>query len=43
MGVAYWLPNLQKVSSSVLLDCDMLDVTGKERETRLGIKMLIAF
>lgn len=43
VGVAYWLPNLQKVTSSVLLDCDTLAVTGKPRETRYGIKMLLAF
>lgn len=43
VGIAYWLPNLQKVTSSVLVDCDTLAVTGKERETRYGIKMLLVF
>jgi hypothetical protein len=43
VGVAYWLPNLQKVTTSVLVDCDTLAVTGKDRETRYGIKMLLVF
>jgi Phosphate-selective porin O and P len=42
-GVAYWLPEMQKVSTAVLLDYDSLDVTGKARETRYGVKLLLAF
>lgn len=43
VGIAYWLPNLQKVTTSVLVDYDTLSVTGKDRDTRYGIKMLMAF
>jgi len=42
-GVAYWLPDLQKVSSALLVDYDSLAVTDKPRETKYGIKMLVAF
>jgi len=46
-GLAYWLPNLQKVSSSVLLDYDSLQQqhysTPRPRDTRFGLKMLIQF
>lgn len=42
-GVAYWLPEMQKVSTAVLVDYDSLDVTGKPRETRYGVKLLLAF
>jgi len=43
VGIAYWLPNLDKVTTSVLVDCDTLAVTGNERETRYGVKMLLVF
>ena len=42
-GVAYWLPNLQKVTAAVLVDRDALSVTGKDDETRYGVKMLLVF
>ena len=42
-GVAYWLPNLQKVTAGVLVDRDALSVTGKDDETRYGVKMLLVF
>jgi len=43
IGVAYWIPNLQKVTSTLMLDYDSLAVTDKERETRYGIKMQLVF
>jgi hypothetical protein len=42
-GVAYWLPNLQKVTAGVLVDRDALSVTGKADETRYGVKVLLVF
>ncbi len=42
-GVAYWLPNLQKVTAAVMLDRDALSVTGRDDETRYGVKMLLVF
>lgn len=42
-GVAYWLPNLQKVTAGVLVDRDALTVTGKPDETRYGVKLLLVF
>lgn len=42
-GVAYWLPNLQKVNAAVMLDRDALSVTGRDDETRYGVKMLLVF
>jgi hypothetical protein len=42
-GLAYWLPNLQKVTTGVLVDRDALSVTGKDDETRYGVKMLLVF
>jgi hypothetical protein len=42
-GVAYWLPDLDKVTASVILDRDSLAVTGKPDETRYGLKMLLVF
>ena len=42
-GVAYWLPNLQKVTAAVLVDRDALSVTGKDNETRYAVKMLLVF
>ena len=42
-GVAYWLPNLQKVTAAVLLDRDAVSVTGKPDETRYAVKILLVF
>lgn len=42
-GIAYWLPNLKKFDAAVLFDRDSLSVTGKEDDTRYGLKMLLAF
>ncbi len=46
-GLAYWIPNLQKMSSSVLIDYDALDQQNysqpRPRETRVGLKMLLQF
>lgn len=42
-GVAYWLPGLQKVTCAVLADVDTLAQTAKPRDTRVGLKMLLAF
>lgn len=42
-GLAYWLPNLQKMTAAVLVDRDALSVTGKQDETRYGVKMLLVF
>lgn len=42
-GVAWWLPNLQKMSCALLVDYDTLAVTAKPRDTRLGLKVLLAF
>lgn len=42
-GVAYWMPNLKKVTAAVLLDRDALSVTGKPDETRYGLKLLLVF
>lgn len=42
-GVAYWLPNLQKATAAVLVDRDALSVTGKDDETRYGVKLLLVF
>lgn len=42
-GVAWWLPNLQKVTMAVLVDRDSLSVTGKDDDTRYGVKMVLAF
>lgn len=42
-GVAYWLPNLQKVTAAVLVDRDALSVTGKPDDTRYAVKMLLTF
>ena len=40
-GVAYWIPNLQKVTAAVLVDRDSLSVTGKDDDTRYAVKMLL--
>ena len=42
-GVAWWLPNLQKMTAAVLVDRDSLSVTGKDDETRYGVKMVLVF
>jgi Phosphate-selective porin O and P len=42
-GLAYWLPGLQKVTGAVMLDRDALTVTGKEDDTRYGVKLLLVF
>ena len=42
-GVAYWLPNLQKVTAAVLVDRDALSVTGKDDDTRYGVKLMLVF
>lgn len=42
-GVAYWMPNLQKVTAALLVDRDALTVTGKPDDIRYGVKMLLAF
>jgi len=42
-GVAYWLPELQKVATAVMVDYDSLSVTGKARDTRYGLKLLVSF
>jgi hypothetical protein len=46
-GVAYWFPNLQKVTSAVLVDCDSLEQRNynpaRSRDTRYGLKLLVAF
>ena len=42
-GIAYWVPNLQKVTSAVLVDYDSLHVTGRANDTRYGIKLLINY
>lgn len=46
-GIAYWLPNLQRVTSALLLDYDSLERSGVTpavpRDTRYGLKMLVNF
>lgn len=44
-GIAYWVPNLNKVSSAVMLDYDSLEQPGFNRpdDTRYGVKLLISF
>lgn len=42
-GVAYWVPGLQKVTCALLADVDTLAQTAKPRDTRVGLKMLLAF
>jgi hypothetical protein len=43
VGIAYWVPNLQKVTSAVLLDYDRLRVAGRADDTRYGLKLLLNF
>jgi len=46
-GVAYWVPNLDKVTAAVLLDRDSLEQRGFPApipdDTRYGLKLLINF
>jgi hypothetical protein len=46
-GVAYWVPNLQKVSAALMVDYDSLQqsnyVPARPRDTRYGLKMYIQF
>jgi hypothetical protein len=42
-GIAYWVPALQKVTCALLADVDTLAQTGKPRDTRVGLKMLLVF
>jgi hypothetical protein len=46
-GVAYWLPNLQRVTTALLLDYDSLErssvTPSVPRDTRYGLKMLVNF
>jgi hypothetical protein len=46
-GLAYWIPNLQRVTSAIMLDYDSLQRTGLTPSvpdtTNYGIKMLINF
>jgi len=47
VGIAYWLPNLNKVTSALMLDYDSLKSDGftpvRADDTRFGLKMLINF
>jgi hypothetical protein len=46
-GLAYWLPNLQKVTTALMVDYDSLQRSGVSpsvpKDTRYGLKMLINF
>ncbi len=46
-GVAYWIPNLQKVTTALLFDYDSLErssvTPSVPRDTRYGLKMLVNF
>jgi hypothetical protein len=47
IGIAYWVPNLNKVTSAVMLDYDSLRQSGfspsRADDTRYGLKVLISF
>jgi hypothetical protein len=47
VGVAYWVPNLNKVTAAALLDYDSLSQSGfspaRPDDTRYGLKLLINF
>jgi hypothetical protein len=43
VGLAYWVPNLQRVTSAVMLDYDSLKVTTRADDTRYALKLLISF
>src|SRR5205085_4128195 len=46
-GIAYWVPNLNKVTAALMLDYDSLKSTNftpaRADDTRYGLKMLITF
>ena len=47
VGIAYWVPNLQRVTAALMLDYDSLSQSGftpaRPKDTRYGLKMLINF
>ena len=43
VGLAYWIPNLQRVTAAVMADYDSLSAPGRADDTRYGLKMLINF
>lgn len=47
VGVAYWLPNLNKVTAALMVDYDKLRQSGfapaRPVDTRYGLKMLISY
>jgi hypothetical protein len=47
VGLAYWVPNLQKVTAALMLDYDSLRQSGytpaRPRDTRYGLKLFINF
>ncbi len=47
VGLAYWIPNLNKVTAAVMLDRDSLKQSGftpaRADDTRYGVKMLLNF
>jgi hypothetical protein len=47
VGIAYWIPNLNKVTSAVMVDYDSLQQTNfspsRPDDTRYGLKLLINF
>ena len=46
-GIAYWLPNLNKVTTAIMLDYDSVKssnfIPARADDTRFGLKMLINF
>ncbi|HJQ39948.1 MAG TPA: porin [Thermoanaerobaculia bacterium] len=42
-GIAYWLPNLDKVTAAAMLDYDSLRQPTGADDTRYGLKLLISF
>lgn len=45
LGIAYWVPNLQKVTAAVMLDGEVVnyDRIAKPDETRYGVHLLVSF
>lgn len=47
IGIAYWIPNLNKVTSAVMVDYDRLQQTNfspsRPDDTRYGLKLLVNF
>ena len=47
VGLAYWMPNLNKVTAALMVDCDKLRQSGfapvRPNDTRYGLKMLVAY